>query len=45
LSIALHGAETWTLWRVDQKCLEKFKCGAGEGRRRSVRPKLWEMYL
>ena len=33
LSIALHGAETWTHWRVDQKHLEKFKCGAGEGRR------------
>jgi len=31
LSIALHGAETWTLWRVDQKYLEKFKSGAGEG--------------
>jgi len=35
-SIALHGAETWTLRAVDQKHLESFKCGAGEGRRRSV---------
>jgi len=33
LSIVLHGAETWALWRVDQKYLEKFKCCAGEGRR------------
>jgi hypothetical protein len=33
LSIVLHGDETWTLWRVDQKYLETFKCGAGEGRR------------
>ena len=33
LSIALDGVETWTLWRVDQNYLEKFKCGAGEGRR------------
>jgi hypothetical protein len=32
-SIALYGAETWTLstWKV-------LKCGAGEGWRRSVRP-------
>ena len=28
-SIALYGAETWTLWKV-------MKCGAGEGWRRSV---------
>jgi hypothetical protein len=33
LSIALRGAETWTLWRIDQKYLEKFKCSFGEGRR------------
>jgi hypothetical protein len=24
-SIALYGAETWTLRKVDQKCLESFK--------------------
>jgi len=35
-SIALHGAETWTLRAVDQKHLESFKCGAGEGWKRSV---------
>jgi hypothetical protein len=32
-SIALYGAETWTLPKVDQKYLESFemwKCGAGE---------------
>jgi hypothetical protein len=23
-SMALYGAETWTLWKVDQKCLENF---------------------
>jgi hypothetical protein len=35
-SIALCGAETWTLGKVDQKYLESFKCGAGEEWRRSV---------
>ena len=24
-SIALYGAETWTLWKVDEKCLESFE--------------------
>jgi hypothetical protein len=24
-SIALYGAETWTLWKVHQKCLESFE--------------------
>jgi hypothetical protein len=24
-SIALYGAETWTLWKVDQKYLESFE--------------------
>jgi hypothetical protein len=24
-SIALYGAETWTLWKVDQKCMESFE--------------------
>jgi len=35
-SIALYGAETWTLRAVDQKHLESLKCGAGEGWKRSV---------
>ena len=35
-NIALYGAETWTLRTVDQKHLESFKCGAGEGWKRSV---------
>jgi len=35
-SIALYGAETWTLRAVDQKHLESFKCGVGEGWKRSV---------
>jgi hypothetical protein len=30
-SIALYGAETWTLRAMDQKHLENFKCGAGGG--------------
>jgi hypothetical protein len=37
-SIALYGAETWTLRAVDQKHLESLKCGAGEGWKRSVGP-------
>jgi hypothetical protein len=37
-SIALYGAETWTLWKVDQKYLENLKFGAGEEWRRSVGP-------
>ena len=37
-SIALCGAETWTLRAVDQKHLETLECGAGEGWRRSVGP-------
>jgi hypothetical protein len=35
-STALYGAETWTLWAVDQKGLESLKCGAGGGWKRSV---------
>jgi hypothetical protein len=35
-SIALYGAETWTLRTIDQMYLEIFKCGAGEEWRRSV---------
>jgi hypothetical protein len=30
-SIALHGAENWTLRVVDQKYMESLKCSAGEG--------------
>ena len=37
-SIALYGADTWTLRAVDRKHLESFKCGAGQGRKRSVGP-------
>jgi hypothetical protein len=35
-TIALYGAETWTLRAADQKYLENFE--AGEGWRRSVGP-------
>ena len=35
-SMALYGAETWTLWAADQKPWKVLKCGAGEGWRRSV---------
>jgi hypothetical protein len=37
-SIALCGAETWTLGKVDQSIWKVLKCGAGEGWRRSVGP-------
>ena len=37
-SIALYGAETWTLRAVDQKQLESLKCDAGEGLKRSSGP-------
>jgi hypothetical protein len=37
-SIALYGAETWTLRKVDQKYLESLKYGTGEEWRRSVGP-------
>jgi len=37
-SIALYGAEIWTIRAVDQKHLENLKCGAGEGWTRSVGP-------
>jgi hypothetical protein len=36
LSIVVRGAKTWTLRKVYKKYLESFKCGAGEGWRRSV---------
>jgi hypothetical protein len=39
-SISLYGAKTWTLWNVDQKCLES---GAGAGWRRSVGPIVWKI--
>jgi hypothetical protein len=35
-SMALYCAETWTLRAADQKYLESFKCGSGEGWRRPV---------
>ena len=35
-SIALYGAETWTLRAVDQEHLKVLKCGAGGGWKRSV---------
>jgi hypothetical protein len=37
-SIDFYGAETCTLRKMDQKYLESFKSGAGEGWRRSVGP-------
>jgi hypothetical protein len=37
-SMALYGAETWTIRAVDQKHLESFECHAGEGWTKSVRP-------
>jgi len=35
-SIALYGAETWTLQKVDQKCLVSLKWDAAEGWKRPV---------
>jgi hypothetical protein len=35
-SIALYGAEMWTLRKIDQTYPESLKCGAGEEWRRSV---------
>jgi hypothetical protein len=35
-SIALYGAETWTLRAVDKKHPESLKCGAGKGWTRSI---------
>jgi hypothetical protein len=35
-SIALYGAETWTLRAVDQKHMERFEMWSGEGWKRSV---------
>ena len=43
LSIALYGAETWTLRAVDQKHPKVLKCGAGEEWKRSVGPIMWEI--
>jgi hypothetical protein len=36
-SIGFQGAETLVFLKIDQKCLESFKGGAGEGRRTPVR--------
>jgi hypothetical protein len=38
MSLALYGAETWTFRAADQKYLESFEYGAGEGWKRSVGP-------
>jgi hypothetical protein len=35
-STTLCGAETWTLRKIDEKYLKIFKCGIGEGWKRSV---------
>jgi hypothetical protein len=35
-SVALYGAEIWTLRAVDQKQLESLKCSAGKRWKRSV---------
>jgi hypothetical protein len=35
-SIALYGAEIWTLRKLDQKSWKVLKCGAGAGWRRYV---------
>jgi len=39
-SIVFYCVETWTLRKVDQNTIswEVLKCGAGEGRRKSVGP-------
>jgi hypothetical protein len=38
-SIALYGAETWTLRRIDKKnSFKVLKCGAGEGWTKAVGP-------
>ena len=39
---ALYGAASWTLRKVDHKFLKNVKYGAGEGRKRSVGPIVWE---
>jgi hypothetical protein len=44
-SIALYGAETWTLRTLDQKHQEVLKCGAGEGWKRSVGLIILEMKM
>ena len=42
-SIALCGAETWTLRKVAQNTWKVLNCSAGEGWRISVGPIVWEM--
>jgi len=37
-SVALYGAETWTLWKVDQIYLEMSENNASKGYRRSGGP-------
>jgi hypothetical protein len=41
--IALYGTGAWMLQKLDQNWLKVFKCGAGEARRRSAGPIVWEM--
>jgi len=40
-SIAFYGAETWTLWAVDQKHLESFEMWCWR-RKRSFGPIMWK---
>jgi hypothetical protein len=37
-NVAFYGAETWTLWKIDEKCLESLECGAGEEWKGSAGP-------
>jgi hypothetical protein len=37
-SIALYGAETWTLWKVDQKYLEHFEMWCWRRMEKTVGP-------
>jgi hypothetical protein len=38
MSIAFYGAKSWTLWKIDNKYLESWKCSAGVGWGRSFGP-------
>jgi len=42
LSIALNGADTWTLRKMEHKYLKILKFGAAEVWRRAIAPFLWE---
>jgi hypothetical protein len=41
-SIALYGAETWTLWKVDQKYMESFEMWCWRRRMEKIS---WNDYL